>query len=173
MMREISMYIFDIFVYQIMYRDRSVSLNRIIRDIQRHFGNENLITDVLLRVPCVDTNEFGKYMVRIDEIALRYANIEGTFIHPIRYDSYCEDPEVDSVLTIVDDESCTSEPYICTTIGQRSITEHIIHIPSTVIPGELPQPFWMRVNLKQDSFKPKDRNTPVMYHKLSVAENFV
>lgn len=152
-----------------MYRDRSVSLNHIVRDIQRQQSDENPVTDILLRVPCVDTNEFGKYMVRIDEIALRYANIDGTFIHPIRYDSYCEDPEIDSVLTIVEDESCTSEPYIRTTIGQRSITEHIFHTPMGDTEGELQKPFWMRVNLKQDSFTPKDRTKPVMYHKLSVA----
>ena len=168
MMREISMYIFDIFPYQIMYSDRSVSLNHIMRDIKCYIGDDNRIKDILLHVPCVDVNQYGKYMVRIDEFAVIYTDINDISIQTIRYDSYCEDPGVDSVLTIVED-TYSAEPFIRTTIGQKAIIEHIESAPTI----EAVEPFWLRVNLKQDSFTPKDSDKPVLYYRLSVAENFV
>ena len=152
-----------------MYRDRSVSLNHIVRDIKRYVGDADRISGIFLRVPCADTNEFGKYMVRIDEFAITYTDCNGTFIYPIRYDTYCEYPEVDEVITVIEDENDLTAPFVCTTIGQKSIIQHIERYPST----DVVEPFWIRVKAEQDSFKPKDRAQPVLYHKLSVAENFV
>jgi hypothetical protein len=171
-----------------MYRDRSVSLNRIIRDIKAHIHNgiatdaadETVlylarppihITDILLHAACCEPWYDGKYIVRVDEFAVNYTdenNIECTCRRHFRYDCFCDDPDMHNTITIVNDVH-SAEPFIRTTVGQKSITQHIERHPST----DAVKPFWIRVKAEQDSFTPKDRDTPVMYHKLSVAENFV
>ena len=77
------MCIFLFFPFQIMYRDRSVSLNRIIRDIKTHIHNGIVtemedgtvlyhpnppihITDILLHAACCESWYDGKYIVRVD-----------------------------------------------------------------------------------------------------------
>ena len=170
-----------------MYRDRSVSLNRIMRDIKRHFQTEFVtemedgtllyvpnppfkITDILLHVPCWEPWYDGKYIARVDEFVIKYTdenNVERTYRRHFRYDCFCDDPDVHSTIAIVYDTQST-EPFIRTTIGQKSIIQHIERYQ----PTESIEPFWLRVNTEQDSFTPKDRTQPVMYHKLSVAVAF-
>lgn len=171
-----------------MYRDRSVSLNRIIRDIKRHINTDFVtemadgtllytpnptihITDILLHAACWEPWYDGKYIVRVDEFAVNYINEHGTectYRRHFRYDCWCDDPDIHSTIIMVHDNNST-EPYIRTTVGQKSIIQHIERHPST----DSVEPFWIRVKAEQDSFKPKDRTQPVMYHKLSVAMNFV
>lgn len=171
-----------------MYRDRSVSLNRIIRDIKTHIHNGIVtemedgtvlyhpnpsihITDILLHAACCESWYDGKYIVRVDEFVVNYTdenNAECTYRKDFRYDCWCDDPDIHNTIMIVYDKQST-EPFIRTTVGQKSITQHIERYPST----DAVEPFWIRVKAEQDSFTPKDRDTPVMYHKLSIAENIV
>lgn len=182
------MCIFLFFSFQIMYRDRSVALNRIIRDIKAHINAGILseladgtllytanptihITDIMLHAARCEPWYDGKYIVRVDEFAVNYRDendIECTYRRNMRYDCFCDDPDIHSTITVVYDRYST-EPFIRTTVGQKAIIQHIEHYPST----DAVEPFWIRVKAEQDSFKPKDRAQPVMYHKLSVAENFV
>ena len=181
-----------------MYRDRSISLNRIIRDIKSHIHNGIAtdtddgtvlylasppirITDILLHAACCEPWYDGKYIVRVDEFAVNYTDengAESTCRRSFRYNCFCDDPDIHNTITVVNDarsadsllaSSEAAEPFIRTTVGQKSITQHIGRYPST----DAVKPFWIRVKAEQDSFTPKDRDTPVMYHKLSVAENFV
>jgi hypothetical protein len=175
-------------LYQIMYRDRSVALNRIIRDIKSHINAGILmempdgtyiynphptihITDIMLHAACCESWYDGKYIVRVDEFAVNYTddnNCTCTYRKNFRYDCYCDDPDIHSTIVVIYDKQST-EPYIRTTVGQKSIVQHIERYPST----DAVEPFWIRVKAEQDSFKPKDSAQPIMYHKLSVAENFV
>lgn len=167
-----------------MYRDRSISINRIIRDIKRHINTDFVtemadgtllytpnptirITDILLHAACWEPWYDDKYIVRVDEFAVNYINeqgIECTYRRNFRYDCWCDDPDIHSTITIVYDNHST-EPFIRTTVGQKSIIQYIKTNPSNS--------FWIRVKAEQDSFKPKDKHTPVMYHKLTIAEGFV
>lgn len=176
-----------------MFRDRSVSLNRIIRDIKMHLNTGILmempdgtsiydphptihITDILLHAACCEPWYDGKYIVRVDEFAVNYTDenkCECTYRKGFRYDCYCDDPDIHSTILVLNDNQSTdqlsTEPYIRTTVGQKSIIQHIERYPST----DTVEPFWIWVKAEQDSFKPKDSPHPIMYHKLSVAENFV
>ena len=171
-----------------MYRDRSVSLNRIIRDIKSHINAGILseladgtllytanptihITDIMLHAVCCEPWYDGKYIVRVDEFAVNYTDengVECTYRRNFRYDCFCDDPDIHSTILVVYDKQST-EPFIRTTVGQKSIIQHIESCPST----DSVEPFWIRVKAEQDSFTPKDRTRPVMYHKLSIADNFV
>lgn len=168
-----------------MYRDRSVSLNRIIRDIKSHINAGILseladgtllymahptihIIDILLHAACWEPWYDGKYIVRVDEFVVNYTDengVESTYRRDFRYDCFCEDPDIHSTIIVVYEKRST-EPFIRTTIGQRAIIDHIEHLSS----NDSVEPFWIRVKAEQDSFTPKDRSRPVMYHKLSIAD---
>lgn len=175
-----------------MYRDRTVSLNRIIRDIKRHITTQSVIeqedgtllyipnpdihiSDIVLHAACWEPWYEGKYIVRVDELAVKYTDEHGVKCNQhweIRYDCFCDDPEIHNAVRILynDDESSMEyrkDPYIRVPIGQKAIIQHIDTVNDS---GEQ---FWIRVNVEQDSFTPPDSNKPAMYHKLSVANEYL
>lgn len=147
-----------------MHKDRTVSLTRLMRDIKRYSGDELPLKKVFLHVSSVDTNKYGAFIGRVDEYAVSYDD-NGYFRSQIRYDCYCEDPEIDPIMYNVEDPNC-SDPFICIELKQPGIVNHIKRYPST----DSVEPFWMRVDLELTPFIPKGKDKTAMFHKCSIAK---